>query len=131
MFTVVVETQFLAIHQLRLPGGIMEPLHGHDWRVQVSFRRPHLDDLGMVVDFDLARQRLESVVKPLRYANLSDLPALRGLNATAEVVAKYIFDGLVEARTESVWRVAITEAPGCVAVFENGDPQEIERRPAN
>ena len=119
MYSVVIESSFSATHQLRLADGSHEPLHGHDWKVRALFSSEMLDDVGMVVDFEDARDRLESVIAPFRYANLSEHETFRGLNATAEVVARIVFDGLKSTGLDSIRRVEITEAPGCMAVYES------------
>ena len=121
MYTAIVELTFPAMHQLRLSDGGVEPLHGHDWRVRAHFGRAKLDGVGMVIDFEDARAKLEAVLEPLRYTNLSDHDSFRDTNATAEMVARYIFDQLAAAGLGCVRRVEITESPGCVAIYENGD----------
>lgn len=121
MYTVIVESTFSAMHQLRLGDGVVEPLHGHDWRVRAHLGRAKLDGAGMVVDFEHARGKLEAVLEPLRYTNLSDHDSFRDANATAEVLARYVSDQLVAAGLDCVRRVEITESPGCVAIYENGE----------
>lgn len=121
MFTIIVQSCFSATHRLRLEDGTVEPLHGHDWLVRAYFSRSGLNDFGMVIDFDFARTRLDEVIAPLRYANLSEHPALGGRNATAEVVARFVYDGLVSRGIDCVRRVEITEAPGCVAIYDPSD----------
>ncbi len=118
MYTVCVESHFSAVHRLQLRDGTLEPVHGHDWRVRVAFSRTVLDDESMVVVFQRARQALESIVKPLHYTDLNRNPALAGRNPTAEVVAKYVFDGLAGLGLSSVRRVEVTEAPGCIGGYE-------------
>lgn len=118
MFTIIVECCFSAMHQLRLPGGTVEPRHGHDWIVHAHFSRSILSDAGMVIDFAEAQAALRSVIEPLQYADLNSFEPLSGLNPTAEVVAKFIFDRLSRPGFDSLRRVEVTEAPGCVAAYE-------------
>ncbi len=118
MYSVAVEAGFSATHQLRLHDGTNEPRHGHDWRVRVTFAKPSLDELGMVIDFAEAKRVLTQVVQPLEYCDLNESPALRGKNPTTEVVAEWIFHRVVELGVASIIRVEVTEAPGCVAIFE-------------
>ena len=118
MFTIIVECGFSAIHQLRLPGGTLEPRHGHDWIVRAHFSRATLSDAGMVIDFADAQAALRSVIEPLQYADLNSFEPLSGLNPTAEVVAKFIFDRLTRPGFDSLRRVEVTEAPGCIAAYE-------------
>ncbi len=120
MFAIAVEAGFRATHSIRFADGATEDPHAHDWRVRVFIRRPRLDSLGMVADFDHVRDVLQSVVQPLEGADLNVHPALHGLNPTAEVVAKRIYDGLLELGLADLQRVEVTEAPGCMAIFEAG-----------
>jgi len=118
MYTITVEAGFYALHRVRLLDTSLEESHGHDWIVRAHFTRAELDDVGMVLDYDQARAGLESVLAPLRGANLNESKALAGLNPTAEVVATYVFEGLLRLGFASARRVEVTEAPGCVAMFE-------------
>lgn len=118
MFSVVVEAGFSAIHRLRLPDGTLEPQHGHDWSVRARFARPQLDDSGMVIDFQHAQSLLVSALEPLHHADLNSHDAFRGLNPTAELVARYVFERIAESQTRTIRCVEVTEAHGCIAVYE-------------
>jgi 6-pyruvoyltetrahydropterin/6-carboxytetrahydropterin synthase len=118
MYRVIVEAQFSATHHIRLHDGTDEPKHGHDWNVRVTFARSALDDLGMVIDFAEAGRVLKQAIQKLHYADLNELPAFRGRNPTTEVVAQWIFERIVELGASSVERVEVTEAPGCLGVFD-------------
>ena len=52
MFEVAYETTFCATHRLTEEGRPLEPLHGHDWRVEAVAAGPGLDRIGVVVDFE-------------------------------------------------------------------------------
>ena len=41
---------YSAAHFIVLPGGVCEPLHGHNYRVAVELGGP-LDETGCVIDF--------------------------------------------------------------------------------
>ena len=118
MFTITVETTFSATHQLKLHSGALEPRHGHDWIVRAYFTRADLDDHGMVLDFEEARETLNRVVGELHHTDLADHPGFAGLNPTAEVVAKHVFDRIRGAAHTVLRRVEVVEAPNCVACYE-------------
>jgi 6-pyruvoyltetrahydropterin/6-carboxytetrahydropterin synthase len=120
VYSIVVETRFSATHRIRLHDGSEEPRHGHDWCVRVTFAKPSLDELGMVIDFAEAKKALNRVVQELDYCDLNDVPALRGRNPTTEVVAEWIFHRIVGLGVPYIVRVEVTEAPGCLAIFERG-----------
>lgn len=118
MYMVTVEGRFCAVHRVRLPDGTLEPLHGHDWQVRACFATGALDDAGMVVDFEAARSALQSTLDKLTHADLNEHEGFAGLNPTAEVVARYVFDRLRGREFTTIRRVDVTEAPGCTATFE-------------
>ncbi len=118
MFTIVVEAGFSAAPRVRYLDGTVEEPHGHTWRVRAFFSRSHLDGVGMVIDFGEAQTALHSAVNELEKTDLNTHPALAGWNPTAEVVAKHLFDCVLAAGISTLRRVEVTEAPGCVAIFE-------------
>lgn len=119
MYTVSVETTFSASHRLVLAGGELEPPHGHDWRVTARFVGENLDETGMLVDFVAALRRLESVAAELHHTDLNVCPAMKGLNPSAEHVARVIYDRLAEDESLAPFleEVQVTEAPGCAASY--------------
>lgn len=118
MFQVKVTATFSGTHQVRMPDGSREPLHGHDWVVCAWFSRESLDQRGMVVDFCRAESALKNVLSAWHHGNLNEHPAFSGLEPTAEVVARRVFEALAEQGFRELCRVEVAEAPGCVAVFQ-------------
>jgi 6-pyruvoyl-tetrahydropterin synthase len=97
MFSVTVRDHIMIAHSLRGSAfGPAQRLHGATYLVDASFRRPDLDDDGIVVDIGLAAEQLHSVLEPLRYRNLDDDPDLATTNTTTEVLARVIADRLAE-----------------------------------
>ena len=119
MYRVTVSTTFSAAHRLRRPNGEYEPLHGHDWSVEVSFAGSELDETGLLIDFDELQAALQSVTAPLRRTSLNEAPLLSGLNPSAENVARVICDAVAGrvCRPELLESVRVTEAPGCRATY--------------
>ena len=119
MCEVSVEADSGAAHRLRLADGSLEPPHGHDWHVTATFAGDGLDGVGLLVDFVAAEARLRAVVGRLHHTDLNECPAMRGLNPSAEHVARVIFELMAEDATlrPHLHRVAVTEAPGCMATF--------------
>jgi 6-pyruvoyl-tetrahydropterin synthase len=56
-----------------------------------------LDANGIVVDIGQAHDALKTVLAPLNYRNLDEIPAFKGANTTTEFLTKHIFDRLAEA----------------------------------
>ncbi len=119
MFEVRVESSFKASHAVRLPGGEMEPLHEHDWRVEAIFCGPDLDGGGVLLDFTIVQQALNEIIEPLYGANLNQHSFLQGKPSSAELVARRIFE-LLNTRDwpgAVLTKVVVKEGPGCEAAF--------------
>ena len=92
MFEVSVEETFAAGHALRNYKGKCENVHGHNYRVQVTFSGPELDSIGLLVDFVQVKKLMNTVVDRLDHKFLNDLPPFDVLNPSAENMAKYFYD---------------------------------------
>ena len=92
MFEVTVEETFAAGHALRNYRGKCENVHGHNYKVQVTFRGPELDAVGLLVDFVAVKKLIAAVVDRLDHQFLNDLPPFDRLNPSAENIAKYFYD---------------------------------------
>ncbi len=124
MYQLTIERTFNATHALRLHDGATEPAHGHDWLVKLTVAANRLDDIDVVVDFHVLEQQLADALAPMQHAHLNDLPAFASVNPSAERVAQHIADTVRAALPDHVQlaSVAVTEAPGCVAVYRPDRP---------
>ncbi len=103
MFSVTVRDSMMIAHSFT--GAVFGPaqrLHGATYVVDASFRRPDLDDDGVVVDIGAATGLLHEVLGGLTYRNLDDEPALAGTNTTTEVLARVVADRLAERIADGV-----------------------------
>jgi 6-pyruvoyltetrahydropterin/6-carboxytetrahydropterin synthase len=94
MFEVGVHAEFSATHRLRGDFGASTQPHGHAYRVEAVVRGPALGPDGTLLDVEALRRLLDDALSPLAGRDLDTVPGLRGLNTTAEVVARYLFDAL-------------------------------------
>src|SRR5262245_20722053 len=117
MFEVTVSGWFAAAHQLRLLDGTLEPLHGHNWKVQVTFAGPKLDRMGVLIDFTRLRPQLDEILAAMHDRNLNDVPAFRDKNPSAENVAVLIAERLTTGTTGPPICVEVEETPGCFARY--------------
>jgi 6-pyruvoyltetrahydropterin/6-carboxytetrahydropterin synthase len=120
MFTVIVKTEFFAEHQLVMPDGSKESLHGHRWKVAVAVAAETLDSAGLAFDFNLLQERLDKIIRPFVGRRLEEFSPFQLANASAENVARYIFDqltGQITPPTQLCW-VEVTEAAGCKVRYE-------------
>src|SRR6185312_17458411 len=98
MYSVCVREHIMIAHSFVGEAfGPARQLHGATYVVDVEFRRPQLDDDGLVVDIGLASQVLREVLAPLNFRNLDLLPEFSGRNTTTEFLSKEIFDRMAAA----------------------------------
>jgi 6-pyruvoyltetrahydropterin/6-carboxytetrahydropterin synthase len=83
---------FCAAHFIVLPGGVCEPLHGHNFRVNVELSG-RLDENDCVIDFLALHQIMKSVVAELDHVVL--------LPARHQAIHVALSDDEVEVRFET------------------------------
>jgi len=99
MFSVSVRDHFMIAHSFK--GEVFGPaqsLHGATYVVDVEFKRPALDEDGIVVDIGRAAQILRVVLAELNYRNLDEEPAFARHNTTTEFLAFVIFERIAAER---------------------------------
>lgn len=98
MYTVCVRDHMMIAHSFS--GEVFGPaqrLHGATYVVDVEFRRPDLDENGIVVDIGLAGTVLREVLGALNYRNLDAQAEFSGRNTTTEFLARTIFERIAQA----------------------------------
>ena len=95
MFEVRVQADFSAAHFLKDYNGKCENLHGHNYKVFAHVKGEVLNEGGMLLDFTMLKGALREICGRLDHTNLNDLEIFMQ-NPSAERIAKYIFDSLVE-----------------------------------
>ena len=98
MYSVSVRDHFMIAHSFS--GDVFGPaqrLHGATYVVEVEFRRPELDNDGIVVDIGRALDAVHTILGGLNFRNLDEEPAFAGRNTTTEFLARVIFDRLCSA----------------------------------
>ncbi len=94
MYEIYVAAQFEAAHRLVGDFGPATRPHGHTYRVEVILRGGRLKDDGTLYDIGRLRPAVEELAGSLHYRDLGDVPGLKGVNTTAEAVARYCWDRL-------------------------------------
>ena len=95
MYEVLVEKKFSSAHFLRNYHGKDEPLHGHNWKVQVNYRGKQLKEPEQyLIDFAEVDRALDELLAKIDYKNLNEVPPFDKLNPSAENVAHWIYEGL-------------------------------------
>lgn len=119
MYIVLAETEFRATHGVELSDGSREQPHEHIWKAQAAVECRQLDNRQMGIDFLTFLPLLEEIVSSFEGQHLDDHKVFEATNATAEMVAKMIYDQLapkMPAGRKLAW-VEVTEAPGCKARY--------------
>ncbi len=107
MFEVIVEAEFSAAHALRHYHGKTEPLHGHNYRVQVVVQGKRLQNkVKYLVDFVPLQKALQAVVRRLDRTHLNELPPFDRENPSAENLAVYIAEEMGRTWSEKGGRIA-------------------------
>lgn len=132
MFRVTVRDHIMVAHSFE--GEVFGPaqrLHGATFVVDLELARRDLDANGIVADIGLLSELLKSVLAPLNYRNLDELPEFVGSNTTTEVLAREICHrardritaGALGGQTETVFdsiKVTLSESHIAWASYETG-----------
>ena len=112
-YQISAETVFAASHQLRDYKAPLEPLHGHNFRVEVFVTSEVLPESGYIIDFLELEAMVKEVVAPYDHRHINDLPPFDELNPTTENMAKFFYDELAKKLPEgaTLQRVRVWEAP--------------------
>lgn len=116
MYSIKVELDFSAAHNLRGYKGKCEELHGHNWKVEVVAAKSKLDKTGMVLDFKYLKMKLKEVLEKLDHKYLNNIAYFKKANPTSENIAKYIFDSL-ESQVSGLELVTVWESDNCCASY--------------
>lgn len=105
MYTLTKRLKFEAAH--RIPGhpGKCDRLHGHNYVVDVEVRGTQLDELGILVDFELMK-KLGRYLPDHQYLN----EVLPHVQPTAEGLSRYFHD-LFKLELPEVSAVTVYEGP--------------------
>jgi 6-pyruvoyltetrahydropterin/6-carboxytetrahydropterin synthase len=120
-YQITIETTFSASHQLRGYKGPIEPLHGHNFRVEASVVARKLDKLGLGLDFLELERELKEILAPYDHRHLNELAPFDSVNPTTENMARWFFEKLQEKlapRGIEVRRIRVWEAPTYSASYE-------------
>ena len=122
LFWIYVATEFEASHQLAFADGTRESLHSHPWRVTAGVYAERLNPDGLVMDFHILECIINAAVEPYRGKQLEKTLFFFGRNASAENLAKCLFDAIAPriAPVARLGFVEITEAAGCRARYQPG-----------
>jgi len=116
MYSIKVEADFSAAHNLRGYKGKCEELHGHNWKIEVKVEKDKLDKTGMVLDFRQLKMKLNKVLKRLDHKYLNNIAYFKRVNPTSENIARYIYDSL-KAQVLGLKSVTVWESDNSSATY--------------
>ncbi|MER5325490.1 6-carboxytetrahydropterin synthase QueD [Streptosporangium roseum] len=113
------EFTFEAAHRLPnvSPGHKCARLHGHSYRVEVHVRGEVDPATGWLMDFAELKAAFKPVLDQLDHYYLNEVPGLE--NPTSEVLAKWIWNRLIDVLPLSGILVRETCTSGCLYRGEN------------
>ncbi len=131
MFEIVVEDEFSAAHFLKLYDGSWEQRHGHNWKVAVTAQAQLLDPMGVVMDFEMLKPALKSVLAKLQHTSINEHPRFKDnkLNPSTENIARVICEELsaqVKSLTARITKVTVWETPDACASYAPPDLKNVE-----
>jgi 6-pyruvoyltetrahydropterin/6-carboxytetrahydropterin synthase len=114
-----VRAEFSASHQIRLPSGEMEPLHDHNWRVDVFVEGEDLGEHGLLMDFGDLKRQLTDLTGGLDRSCLNDHAAFAADDPSTERLARFVHDALAPGLPSEIRisKVRIYETPDCAAAY--------------
>lgn len=111
MFEIKVVRYVIASHGLRNYKGEDEPIHEHNWRIEVEAASEMLDESGCCIDFHEVDRALDSAMAPFKEKSFNSVSPFDQLSPSAENIAKHLFEVLSKALTTR--RVWITRVTAC------------------
>lgn len=91
IYRIVIRTSFSSSHRVRLSSGEWEPVHEHNYNVEVCVRGSNLNENGMLMDFFELKKIVDEVISNLSCSYLNENFIFRDAIPTAENIAKFIF----------------------------------------
>lgn len=114
MTSLIIKKTFTANHAVTLPMG-PEQTHGHNWNLEVELEILHENSNILFI-----KGAVDGVITPLEHFNLNKLKPLEPFGASAESLAKYIYDEITNTLNTDeyiVKKVTLEEEKGCWASY--------------
>ena len=113
VYSLTVKEHFDAAHALIGYPGQCKDLHGHTWDIEVTIKGTELDEVGIVYDFKDLKDDLKRILDQYDHVYLNDVEPFDTINATAENLARVIFEQMEEQLPPDITlvEVAVWESP--------------------
>lgn len=123
MFEITVEENFSAAHYLLKYNGDCENLHGHNWRVEITFKTSVLGENGLGIDFRIAKRILHHAIDSLDHSCLNHLDEFKTINPSCENISKFIYKKARQLHASespentTIDSVTVWESPGSKVTY--------------
>ncbi len=122
-YEIFVAARFEAAHHLVGDFGSATRPHGHTYRMEAIVRGERLRNDETLCDIGELRPAVEGLAASLHYRDLGEVPALAGVNTTAEAVARRCWEKLAPSLRgrglDSSLTVSIRESADVYAARED------------
>ena len=115
MYVVLLDYTFIASHAVRMPDGVFEQPHSHEWQIRAAFGSEILDNDGFAIEFARGMEIIRSAVAEIVGKDLNMCGIFSDKIPTTEAVAEYIYRNIkkeLQSGTKINY-IELTEAPGC------------------
>ncbi len=113
-----VRDHFEAAHHLYAYRGRPEPVHGHNWKVEVVLETTKLSTEGYGFDFMKVKRALTKLVKPFHHGDINSVAPFDELSPTTEHLAAYFFEAIKRRLPKApITEVTVWEGPDCSATY--------------
>ena len=105
-YTLKILADFASAHTLRDYPGDCSRMHGHNWKVEVEVTATALNEYEMGMDFKTIKTATRELAKTLDHRYLNDIPPFYVRNPTAENIAQYFYQHLIDTLNINTARVS-------------------------
>jgi 6-pyruvoyltetrahydropterin/6-carboxytetrahydropterin synthase len=102
MYTLSIQKEISAAHQLRNYEGPCARVHGHNWKIRVDVLAGRLDQVGIAIDFTEIEDLLWRVIGPFDHSNFNDIAPFNEINPTAENISRFVYRKMAELLPEGI-----------------------------
>ncbi|RJP25993.1 MAG: 6-carboxytetrahydropterin synthase QueD [Candidatus Omnitrophota bacterium] len=125
MYEITVTRDFSSAHYLHDYEGKCANLHGHNWKVAISFRGKELARNGILIDFLDIGKALDGLLEKLDHGVINEIPPFDVMNPTAENLARWFHAEVSQKLPPGApqpHRVTVWETPDASASFWEDEP---------
>ena len=118
MYFLKIEADFSAALYLSNSHDRYRGMHGHDFSVSLTLCKEELSESGMVYDYKIVKNTLDTITESLDHILLNDKSEFIEKNPTVENIAKFIFDEMNRQLVDlPLYEVQVSQFKGLSAYY--------------